>query len=173
LVFEADVAGKLLRVVAAQKVRRVSLRRIARAAAARMRTHLTKLCQRTPVGSLSTRTKAVTSTSSPSIVARLWPSWGVCSLRRSAKRVKPQSHSSLTKRWWASVVVARADRQPRAPQASAIPTRGPKRITQGGQRHRQEDARDTVKIDGSLGFEIASANWAQACQPSGADFGLA
>jgi hypothetical protein len=63
---------------------------------------LTKLCQSTPVGSSSTRTKTEMSAVSSSIVGRESGA-ATESLRSSLKRVKPQSHSSLMKRWWASV----------------------------------------------------------------------
>src|SRR5882762_3686287 len=65
--------------------------------------YFTKLCQSTPVGSSNTRTNTVTSATSFSIVGRVWPSCMLKSLRSSLKRVKPQSHSSIMNRRWASI----------------------------------------------------------------------
>jgi hypothetical protein len=71
LVLETDVAGELFRVVAVQaETGKIQSGPGALDDKQKSATHLTKLCQSTPVGSFSTRTKAVTSTSSPSIVGR-------------------------------------------------------------------------------------------------------
>lgn len=67
------------------------------------KTHFTKLCHKTPVGSSKTLTYTVMSADSSSIVGRMWPSCTLKSLRNSLKRVKPQSLSSAMKRWLASV----------------------------------------------------------------------
>lgn len=93
LVFETNIAGFLLRIIAVVIVSEYSV-----IATRLLSTYLTKLCQSTPVGSSKTRTKTLTSADSSSIVGREWPSWMLNNFRSSLKRVKPQSHSSAMKR---------------------------------------------------------------------------
>lgn len=110
------------------------------------KTDLTKSCHKTPVGSSKTRTYAVITASSFSMVGRVWGGWTVNNLCRSAKRVNPQSDFSAMNLCWASIT-----------------SKGQKWISQT----MIEGILPIVKMLGSCGFDITSANCAHTCQPCG------